>query len=212
MTAQLPPESYAEVRSTLEARARQLPSDGEIRWDQRLCDAFLVTVRSSTTRMPKHPAPHTVVAHVPLDTLLDDTSTLAGELERDGLISADTVRRLACDATIILAVDDDVGHTMYEGRTHRVPTDTQRREIMRRDRHCRFPGCTNVTFTNAHHVAPWKPGGSTDLPNLVLLCEHHHHRVHSRQWSVEGNANEELSFVGPSGRVMTSRPSPLWTS
>jgi hypothetical protein len=35
--------------------------------------------------------------------------------------------------------------------------------------------------------------------------------MHAREWRVEGNANEELSFIGPSGRVMTSRPSPLWT-
>ena len=28
---------------------------------------------------------------------------------------------------------------------------------------------------------------------------------------MSGNANDELTFVGPSGRVMTSRPSPLWT-
>jgi hypothetical protein len=27
-----------------------------------------------------------------------------------------------------------------------------------------------------------------------------------------GDANEELTFVGPSGRVMTTRPSPLWTA
>ena len=27
-----------------------------------------------------------------------------------------------------------------------------------------------------------------------------------------GNANEELTFVGPSGRVMTTRPSPRWTT
>jgi hypothetical protein len=32
------------------------------------------------------------------------------------------------------------------------------------------------------------------------------------QWTVAGDANDELSFVGPSGRVMTSRPSPLWTA
>ena len=211
VTAQLPPESYAEVRATIEARARQLPSDGETRWDQRLCDAFVASVRPGP-RGSKGPPPHTVVVHAPIETLLEDTSTLAGELERDGMISADTVRRIACDATIILAVDDDVGHTMYEGRAFRTPTDTQRREIMRRDRHCRFPGCTNVTFTNAHHVAPWKAGGTTDVDNLALLCEHHHHRVHSRQWTVTGNANEALTFVGPSGRVMTSRPSPLWTT
>jgi hypothetical protein len=36
--------------------------------------------------------------------------------------------------------------------------------------------------------------------------------VHSKQWSVSGNANEELAFLGPTGRVMTSRPSPLWTT
>jgi hypothetical protein len=26
-----------------------------------------------------------------------------------------------------------------------------------------------------------------------------------------GDANAELTFVGPTGRAMTSRPSPLWT-
>ena len=93
---------------------------------------------------------------------------LAGELERDGLIDCETVRRMACDATIAVAIDDEAGHTMYEGRALRFPTDAQRREVMRRDRHCRFPGCTNVTFTNVHHVVPWEPGGRTDLDNLAL--------------------------------------------
>ena len=122
------------------------------------------------------------------------------------------VRRIACDATIVIGVDDDVGHTMYEGRARREPTDAQRREVMRRDRHCRFPGCTNVTFTNIHHVLAWKPGGTSDLDNLALVCLHHHHLVHSKGWTMTGNANEQLTFVGPSGRVMTSRPSPMWTA
>ena len=209
VTAQLPPESYAEVRSTLEARAKQMPSDGETRWDQRVSDAFLETVRSQSRPGPT--GSHVVVVHVPLGAVTDETSELVGELERGDLISGETVRRIACDATIVIALDDDVGHTMYEGRARRFPTDAQRREIMRRDRHCRFPGCTNVTFTNVHHVKPWKPGGGTDLDNLALLCEHHHRQVHSRSWTMSGNANEELTFVGPTGRSMTSRPSPLWT-
>jgi hypothetical protein len=100
---------------------------------------------------------------------------------------------------------------MYEGRARRDPTPAQRREVMRRDRHCRFPGCTNVTFTNTHHVVPWKPGGRTDLDNLALVCVYHHHLVHSSGWEMTGNANKELTFVGPKGRVMTTRPSPLWT-
>jgi len=216
MTVQLPSESYAETRACLHARARQIPSDGDTPWDQRLCDAFVGMVRSSNGRTSTSTSsPYFVVAHVPLSALVDESgeaTELAGELERDGLISGETVRRIACDATIAIGVDDDVGHTMYEGRARREPTDAQRREIMRRDRHCRFPGCTNVTFTNTHHVVPWKPGGSTDLHNLALLCLHHHHLVHSGRWSMSGNANQELTFAGPTGRIMTSRPSPLWTT
>ena len=118
-------------------------------------------------------SPFLVVAHVPLDALLDEAGTeseLVGDLERDGLISGETVRRISCDSTITIAIDDDVGHTMFEGRARRRPTDAQRREILRRDRHCRFPGCTNVTFTNVHHIVPWKPDGRTDIENLALLC------------------------------------------
>jgi len=154
--------------------------------------------------------------HVPLATLVDEAgeeSELAGELERDGLLSAATVQQLACDATVAVAVDDDAGRTMYEGRSRRDPTGAQRREVRRRDRHCRFPGCVNVTFTDTHHIKRWKPDrGPTDLDNLCLLCVHHHHLVHRGEWTMSGNANAELTFVGPSGRVMMSRPSPLWTA
>ena len=161
-------------------------------------------------------SPYFVVVHVPLAALVDEsgeTTGLAGELERDGLISAETVRQIACDATIAIGVDDDVGHTMYEGRARREPTDAQRREVMRRDRHCRFPGCTNVTFTNIHHVVPWKPGGRTDLDNLALLCLHHHHLVHSGGWTMSGQRQRGAALRRPdTGRAMTTRPSPLWTT
>jgi hypothetical protein len=230
MSAQLPAEAYAEVRAGLEATAKQIPSDGETRWDQRLADALVAVVRGGgrPSRRPSPPrrrsdqqestgdevapSPYLVVAHVPLRSLTDEDSELAGELEHRGLIDAVVARRLACDATVVVALDDDVGHTMYEGRARRDPTPTQRRELWRRDRHCRFPGCRNATFVNPHHLRWWKRDrGKTDLDNLALLCEHHHHLVHSKAWRLEGDANGELNFVGPSGRVMTSRPSPLWT-
>ncbi|HEX4176507.1 MAG TPA: DUF222 domain-containing protein, partial [Acidimicrobiales bacterium] len=155
---------------------------------------------------------YVVVAHVPLLSLTDEDGLLRGELEHRGLIDAEVARRLACDATLVVALDDDVGHTMYEGRARRDPTPTQRRELWRRDRHCRFPGCANAIFVNPHHIKWWKRDrGRTDLDNLALLCEHHHHLVHSKTWRLTGNGNGALSFVAPNGRVMTSRPSPLWT-
>ncbi len=177
--------------------------------------------RAATTSTPTTsttaPRPFFVVAHVPLEDLVNpagDANELAAELEHDGLIDVETVRRLACDGTVVVAVDDEVGHTMYEGRARRFPTGAQRREVIRRDRHCRFPGCSNATFAAVHHIAPWKLGGGTDLDNLVLLCRHHHglvHREGKKGWSMTGNPNEELSIVGPTGRVMVSRPSPHWT-
>jgi hypothetical protein len=214
MTAQLPADSYAEVRTTLEALARDVPTDGGTPWDQRVCDGFTALVRSSNSGASGAGSPSFVVVHVPLDALVDDTiepTELAGELERDGLIDCETVQRMACDATIAVAIDDDVGHTMYEGRARRFPTAAQRREVMRRDRHCRFPGCTNVTFADVHHIIPWEPGGKTDLENLALMCLHHHHVVHSNGWTMSGSADEELHIVGPSGRPLISRPSPQWT-
>jgi hypothetical protein len=218
MSLQLPAESYALARACLDALAEKVPSEPETPLDQRRCDGFVAMVQSSTPGgsgpLTSAGSPYVVVVHAPLKALVHPSgasSDLAGELERDGLIDSETVQRIACDATIAVAVDDDVGHTMYEGRNRRFPTVAQRREVMRRDRQCRFPGCTNVTFTNVHHVVAWKPGGRTDLPNLALMCEHHHGVVHRKGWTMSGNANEELTVVGPSGRVMTSRPSPLWT-
>jgi len=219
MTVQLPPESFAETRTCIESIARDVPSDGETPWDQRMCDGFLALIRSQSGGGGGGTVaanPYFVVVHVPMAALVDDSgesSDLAGDLERDGLIRTATVQQIACDATIALAIDDDAGRTMYEGRSRRDPSAAQRREVWRRDRCCRFPGCTNVTFTNVHHIRRWKPDrGPTDLDNLALLCVHHHHLVHQSGWTMSGDANGELTIVGPSGRVMTSRPSPLWTA
>jgi hypothetical protein len=229
MTAQLSADAYAEAKACLEARAKAIASDGETPWDQRLADGFSGLVRSSVgggSEPLDAPNPYLVVVHVPLDSLVESsgdghgdgdrdgqatTTELAAELEHDGLIDTETLKRIACDATVVVALDDGAGHTMYEGRARRFPSGAQRREVRRRDRRCRFPGCANVTFADVHHIQEWKPGGGTDLPNLVLLCSFHHGLVHRRGWTLSGNANEELTIVGPSGRVMVSRPSALWT-
>ena len=61
---------------------------------------------------------------MPLENLVDETgdkSELAAELEHHGLIDVETVQRIACDATVVVAVDDALGHTMYEGRARRFP-------------------------------------------------------------------------------------------
>jgi uncharacterized protein DUF222/HNH endonuclease len=209
VNVQLPPDHYAMVRNTLvDIVKNESEAATDIPFDQRLCDAFLSLFQRGKGggTSGRHPF---VVAHTDLSVLLGGDGS--AELQGLGTISEETVRRLACDGVVAVALDDSDGHTMYEGRAERLATDTQRREAARRDRHCRFPGCSNATFTNVHHIVPWLPDGPTDLPNLVTLCIHHHHRVHEGGWRMSGDANAELQFLGPSGQTMVSRPSPLWT-
>jgi hypothetical protein len=216
LVASLPAADYVELKRTLEAIARTIAKEeAELSHDERMGMALMVlgrsggnaAVRPDRWRWDLSPV---VVAHVSLEALIADCSGLVGELERGGLISSEVIQRLLCDAEFIVGLDDELGHTMYEGRATRFPTETQRRELWRRDRHCRFPGCENSTYTNAHHIEPWTPAGKTDLDNLVTLCRHHHHEVHSKRWSMSGDANGELTFVSADGRTMVSWPSPLW--
>ena len=168
ISAQLAPDAYAETKAAIDAQLQQIPSEGETPLDQRRCDALVGIVallrRGSRSRPPR-PAP---LSWWPTSPWPPWSTTQARRApwpasSSTGVSSMlETVRRIACDATVVVALDDDLGHTMYEGRAKRSPSDAQRREVMRRDRHCRFPGCTNVTFTNVHHIVPWKPGGRTD--------------------------------------------------
>ncbi len=216
LTARFPRVEYADVCARIEAQADLLGGDDDNPYDERLAEALMSLLRDhasgNESSSARKGSPYLVVAHVALDNLFGDAEKemLGADLERGGLISLEVARRLVYDASFVVSLDDEAGHSMYEGRARRFPTGAQRRELWRRDRHCRFAGCSHIHLVQAHHVVPWTPNGHTDLDNLALLCAHHHHLVHSNAWSVSGNANEKLTFVGPDGRVMASYPSPLW--
>ena len=100
-------------------------------------------------------------------------------------VSADTARRLACDAAVIPAVLGTHGEILDLGRKTRTVTAAQRRAVIARDRHCAYPGCRrSPRRCDIHHVIPWAWGGPTDLDHLVLLCPAHHHRIHHSQWAI----------------------------
>jgi hypothetical protein len=209
---QLPDEQFALVRGVLNRTVATIPSDGTTPHDQRMADAMVQIVQRSVqgaSTIRTAGAETLVVVHADLSLLRGGTGR--AELERLGLISREAAKRISCDANVTLAIDDAFGHTMAEGRKKRLPSAAQRREVRRRDRNCRFPGCTNSMYTNVHHIVHWADGGKTDLDNLVTLCNFHHHRLHEQGWQMSGDPNGELKFLGPTKRLMTSRPSPLWT-
>jgi len=133
--------------------------------------------------------------------VLIDFQTLTGVLAANGIcelfdgtpISPDTVRRLACDAALIPMVLGSRGEVLNQGRRIYLPTVGQRYAVAVRDRHCAFPGCRRpAKWTDVHHIVAFKPGaatgGKTDLDNLLLLCDKHHHMIHEQQWRLTGTA------------------------
>ena len=107
---------------------------------------------------------------------------LLGALTSGDLVTADTVRRWACDATIIPTVLNSGGEVVDLGRATRLFTPAQVKRLWLRDRHCTYPGCdAPAAWTDAHHLTHWADGGTTDMSNAALLCGRHHTIVHSRR-------------------------------
>jgi len=51
----------------------------------------------------------------------------------------------------------------------------------------------------------WADGGPTALHNLVLLCDHHHDRVHAQDWQIR-IVNGRAEFTPPSWLGHTDLP------
>ncbi|MCY4645304.1 MAG: DUF222 domain-containing protein, partial [Gammaproteobacteria bacterium] len=146
-----------------------------------------------------------------------DAATLAAEGEPgrsdlDGIrVSAETSRRMACDAAVVAMVHAKDGSLLKDSsllnvgrRTRTIPPHI-RRALEERDRGCRFPGC-GCRFTEAHHVKHWADGGETSVRNTLLLCRRHHRAVHERQVKVSVNRDGTVLFFTPSGKMLADAP------
>ncbi len=147
-----------------------------------------------------------LIVHVDVEALARD-GTGRAELENGPAIAPELARRLGCDATVQALVKRG-RKALYLGRRTRSISPALNLALRERDGGCRFPGCANRRFTDAHHIVHWSSGGRTDPENLVLLCRRHHRLVHEGGFSVSGNANEELVFRDPRGKALESSPPP----
>ena len=122
--------------------------------------------------------------------------------------SAETSRRLACDASRVVMRHDEEGRVVEIGaRTRKIPP-ALRRALHHRDHGCRFPGC-GVRFGQGHHLQHWAEGGPTTLSNLALLCRRHHRAVHEEDYQVARAPDGALQFRRPDGRPLPEVPPPV---
>lgn len=113
---------------------------------------------------------------------LDDDARRAGDACLHATTSLDpaSARRVLCDAGIAVLVERH-GQPVTATAPQRFATAWQHTALWERDRGCRYPGCPRTVRLIAHHVIP-HPVGPTHLDNLVLVCEHHHHKIHQQGW------------------------------
>ncbi len=153
--------------------------------------------------------------HVSVIINLGDLTSKTGHgvTERGTPLSAETVRRIACDAGISLIFTNNKNQIVDVGREQRTFNGAIRKVLVLRDQGCRFPACdAPPSWTDGHHIEHWVNGGSTTTANGCLMCSWHHHYVHEGRWTTTGDANGALALTSPTGTVLHSRPPGLTTT
>jgi Domain of unknown function (DUF222)/HNH endonuclease len=148
-----------------------------------------------------------VVVHVDAAVLADPARPGQSVLEEGSHVSAETSRRLACDASRVVMRHDENGRVVEIGARTRTIPPALRRALQHRDQTCRFPGC-HVRVGHGHHVQHWAQGGPTTLANLLLLCRRHHRAVHEEGYQVAPGPDGALQFRRPDGRPLPEVPPP----
>jgi hypothetical protein len=214
LKARLPAETGALVLKALDAAMKDVssetsepeksqghPSRGVQRADAlgRMAESFLSHGAEALSGGDRYQ----IVVHVDAETLQEGCAGRC-ELDDGPSLAVETVRRLACDASLVTVLEDEEGEPLNVGRKTRSIPPAIRRALNARDRGCRFPGCPNTHFVDAHHIHHWAQGGETRLSNLVQLCRFHHRQVHEGRVVVQTLDDGAVRFVKPNGESFDS--------
>ena len=114
--APFPRTSTPGSKESLTARSGRMPK-GTTTFEQRMADA-LVGGHVATDAAEGPPSKRTtVVVHADLTYLAGGDGT--AELDVLGPLAPEVVRRLACDAKIVLSADNEKGHSIQQGEQRR---------------------------------------------------------------------------------------------
>jgi hypothetical protein len=206
----LTPEVGAAVLRALES-VTEVPKDVSAETpphEQRRADAIgLVAERALQNGQDADSTSdrYQVVVHVDQEVLENPSQPGESVLEDGPSVSAETSRRIACDASRVVMKHGEDGTVLDVGRKTRTIPPAIRRALTHRDRRCRFPGC-GLKHCDAHHIEHWVNGGETKLDNLLLLCRRHHRAVHEEGFRVEFLPTGTPQFYRPNGRVIPEVP------
>lgn len=159
--------------------------------DQRRGEALVALCRRAAAAGGGAPTTTKAALWVTMDLDALRNGLGAGATMGGQLLGPETIRRIACDATIIPVVLGSGSEVLDVGRARRLFTPGLLRALWLRDRGCTIPGCTAPPqWADAHHLVHWVDGGSTSLLNGALVCGRHHTIAHQRGWTATATASE----------------------
>ena len=180
--------------------ADERPAPRELRGDERA--ALVIHVDTDT-----YPAENPANAGQPRSAEREpdskaDSDAPAGRVAAGPGLSQEVIERLACAGRVRLSVHDRRGNPLDLGRSSRMVSKKQFRALLQRDKHCTHPGCTSTRNLEGHHVRHWLHGGRTDMDNLTLLCEAHHHAHHDGEFYLVADGPQRWRFFRADGREL----------
>lgn len=228
-TLLLDDEGAAIIDAAVDALAKPKPDQETRERDRRTpaarrADALLDLVSRAVDAPDGVPrqAKTTLVVTMNLE-VLEGRCRGAGLTPAGEVLTAETVRRLACDAQVVPVVLGSRGEILDQGQAVRLFNRAQVRHLWLRDQHCTFPGCSKpAAWTDAHHLVHWADGGASETRNAALLCRAHHTVVHRDRYAghvVDGPDGPHVrwnlmpgsyddALAGGSGRPVPEPPRP----
>ncbi len=186
---------WTAIRTSL-GKLRTSDGNRNTPWSQLEVDAVIAAVHGgSGERVPE------------IIVIVDDTTRCNGlhddticETSDGEPLPVTTVQRLCCDAETAVAHIDANGELLALGRTQRTASRAQRRALRTMYRTCAHPDCTvSIDECRVHHVRFWRHGGTSNIDNMIPLCEHHHHMVHEGGWTLTMTPDRVATWTRPDG-------------
>ena len=198
------------LETALARRAQEVPWDGDADdpVQARAADALVEAVTGGGFG-GEAASKDVVVVHVSAEVLARTAPRIGpwlAEVTSGRRLHPETIRRLACDATIEWHREEDGRPTGIGRQGRQVPSWLERAVRYRDGGRCRFQGCERKTRLLSHHIKHWADGGATDLDNLLTLCATHHRLIHEGGWRISGKAQVDLRFHDPAGRALRRAP------
>jgi hypothetical protein len=76
------------------------------------------------------------------------------------------------------------------------------RALIKRSKHCQYPGCTAIHELQAHHLVAYWRSRKTEIDELVLLCTRHHKLLQTT------TSKPAATATTPCSRTYPGAPSP----